>query len=104
MSLPWNSAAVNAYEHCIVVLFVLIEQFSLCKVGDDFRCNEPFLDETIAYFNSLQKANVEAKLNIYEGMYHCFDMMQPDHETSRQAKSDFLEYFAYAKENFYAFN
>lgn len=82
-----------------------LKDYSNLPPAYSFVCtNEPFLDETIAYFNSLQKANVEAKLNIYEGMYHCFDMMQPDHETSRQAKSDFLEYFAYAKENFYAFN
>jgi acetyl esterase/lipase len=70
-----------------------------------FVCtNDPFLDETIAYFHNLNRAGVEAKLNVYEGMYHCFDMIKPAHELSRIAISDFLDYFAYARENFYAFN
>ena len=45
MSLPWDSIAVRAHEHGIVVFFVLVEQFLLCKMGDDLRGNEPLLDE-----------------------------------------------------------
>ena len=45
MSLPWCAAAVHSHEHGIVVFFVLVEQFLLCKVRDDLRCNEPLFDQ-----------------------------------------------------------
>ena len=81
------------------------EDYSNLPPAYSFVCSEePFLDETITYFNNLAKAGVEAKLDIYEGMYHGFDMLQPDHETSKQAIENFRKYFAYAQENFYAFN
>ena len=70
-----------------------------------FVCTaELFHDETVVFFNKLQKAGVDARLDIYEGMYHAFDMVNPDHETSKAAIENFNDYFAYAQENFYAFN
>ncbi|MBQ1568255.1 MAG: alpha/beta hydrolase [Erysipelotrichaceae bacterium] len=81
------------------------QDYSNLPAAYSFVCSEePFYDETITYFDNLQKAGVEAKLDIYEGMYHGFDMLEPQHVTSRQAIENFRKYFAYAKENFYAFN
>ncbi len=63
-----------------------------------FVCTaEPFLDETLAYVENLKKAGVEAQADVYEGMYHAFDMMEPDHPTSQEAIRKFNESFAYAK-------
>lgn len=66
-----------------------------------FVCtNEPFLDETKAYINRLKDANVEAKLHIYKGMFHAFDMLCPKHKTSKKAIENFEQAFAYALENY----
>ncbi len=70
-----------------------------------FVCTaEPFLDETLAYVENLKKAGVEAQADVYEGMYHAFDMMEPDHPTSQEAIRKFNESFAYAKGHFYSEN
>ena len=70
-----------------------------------FVCTaEPFLDETLAYAENLKQAGVEAQADVYEGMYHAFDMMEPDHPTSQKAIRKFNEAFAYANEHFYSEN
>ena len=70
-----------------------------------FVCTaEPFLDETLAYVENLKKAGVEAQADVYEGMYHAFDMMEPDHPTSQEAIRKFNESFAYAKGHFLSEN
>ena len=70
-----------------------------------FVCTaEPFYDETLAYVAELKKAGIEAVCDVYEGMYHAFDMMEPDHPTSKEAVERFNEYFAYAKERYHAAN
>lgn len=115
-SLPWNTTI----NHLAWKMYLRKEKskpvspyaspsrqkdFSNLPPAYSFVCSEePFYDETIAYFNALQKAGVEAKLDIYEGMYHAFDMLQPKHEISKEAIENFRRYFAYAQENFYAFN
>jgi acetyl esterase/lipase len=63
---------------------------------------EPFRDETIAYFENLQKAGVPAEIKICEGCYHAFDMMQPRAAASRQAVAFVLEKYQYAIENYSA--
>ena len=70
-----------------------------------FVCTaEPFYDETLQFVRNLQAAGVEAKADVYEGMYHAFDMMEPEHPTSRAAIQAFNEAFAYAKEHYFAKN
>lgn len=70
-----------------------------------FVCTaEPFLDETLAYVENLKKAGVEAQADVYEGMYHAFDMMEPDHPISQEAIRKFNESFAYAKGHFFSEN
>jgi len=65
---------------------------------------EPFLDETRTYIENLQKAGVEASIDVYEGMYHAFDMMDPKHPTSREAIRNFNAAFAYARDHYFAEN
>ncbi len=68
-----------------------------------FVCTaEPFYCETLQFIDSLKAAGVEARVDVYEGMYHAFDMNEPDHPTSREAIKRFNEMFAYAKEHYFA--
>jgi len=70
-----------------------------------FVCTaEPFHDETLAYIDHLKKAGIEAHADVYEGMYHAFDMMEPKHPTSREAIEKFNAYFSYAQKTFFADN
>ena len=63
---------------------------------------EPFYDETLTFIDNLKKAGVEATVDVYEGMYHAFDMMEPDSEVSKEAISRFEKHFEYAIENYSA--
>jgi len=67
-----------------------------------FVCTaEPFLDETKTFIENLQEAGVDATLDIYEGMYHAFDMYEPDSEISKTAIAKFEEKFGYAIEHYF---
>ncbi len=68
-----------------------------------FVCTaEPFYCETVKYIDDLKAAGIEAEVDVYEGMYHAFDMNEPKHPTSRDAIKNFNEHFAYAKEHYFA--
>ena len=70
-----------------------------------FVCTaEPFYDETLAYIGNLRKAGIKAQVDVYEGMYHAFDLMEPDHPTSRAAIEKFNAYFSFAQKTFFADN
>jgi acetyl esterase/lipase len=61
---------------------------------------EPFRDETITYFENLQKAGIPTDIKVYEGCYHAFDMMQPKATASQNAVAFVLEKYRYAIENY----
>ncbi|MBR6403465.1 MAG: alpha/beta hydrolase [Eubacterium sp.] len=68
-----------------------------------FVCTaEPFYCETLTYIDKLRAAGVEAEVDVYEGMFHAFDMNKPKHPTSREAIKRFNEHFSYAKEHYFA--
>lgn len=68
-----------------------------------FVCTaEPFYCEAIAFIDNLKAAGVEAEIDIYEGMYHAFDMCEPENAESKKAIKKFNEKFAYAKEHYFA--
>ncbi|MCR4588572.1 MAG: alpha/beta hydrolase [Lachnospiraceae bacterium] len=70
-----------------------------------FVCTaEPFHDETLMFIRNLQDAGIETKLDVYRGMYHAFDMMEPEHPTSQEAMERFNAYFSYAKMRYFAEN
>ena len=68
-----------------------------------FVCTaEPFYCETLTYIDNLKAAGIEAKVDVYEGMYHAFDMSEPKSTAGREAIKRFNEHFAYAKEHYFA--
>ncbi|MBR0301371.1 MAG: alpha/beta hydrolase [Bacteroidales bacterium] len=59
-----------------------------------FVCDgEPFYDETLTYVRNLQKAGIEARVVVYHGNMHAFDMLRPRDEQSKQARRKMLEEF-----------
>lgn len=69
-------------------------------VGD----GEPFYAETCTYINNLKMAGIEAKLDVYHGNMHAFDMMKPKLAISRQAAWAFNRHFEYARNHYFAKN
>lgn len=68
-----------------------------------FVCTaEPFYCETLTYIDNLKAAGVDAKVDVYEGMYHAFDMSEPESRTGSEAIKRFNEHFAFAKEHYFA--
>jgi acetyl esterase/lipase len=68
-----------------------------------FVCTaEPFYCETMTFIDNLKKAGVEAAVDVYEGLYHAFDMNSPKLDISKEAIKRFNERFAYAKEHYFA--
>lgn len=68
-----------------------------------FVCTqEPFYAETVAYFERMRAAGVEAKLDVYDGLYHAFDMLEPDLPQSMMARERFCEHFAWAAQRYFA--
>lgn len=63
---------------------------------------EPFYDETLAFIDNLRKAGVDASVDVYDGMYHAFDMMDPHSEISKRAILNFEKHFEYAMDNYFA--
>ena len=54
---------------------------------------EPFYAETLAYVKNLQDAGVDAKVDVYPGNVHAFDMLQPRKEESKAARKRLCEEF-----------
>ena len=68
-----------------------------------FVCTaEPFYCETLTYIDNLRAAGIEAAVDVYEGLFHAFDMQKPNLAISKEAIERFNERFAYAKENYFA--
>lgn len=63
---------------------------------------EPFYAETQALVEALRAANVRAEMDVYEGMYHAFDMMEPDRPEAQLARERFCGHFAWAREACFA--
>lgn len=69
-------------------------------VGD----GEPFYSETLTFIKNLQKAGVEASVDVYHSNVHAFDMLKPKLSMSREAIRKFEEAFVYAMEHYYGGN
>lgn len=70
--------------------------YTFCCTG------EPFHDETLAYVAALHAAGVPAEVDVYTGLYHAFDMLEPDLPESRLARERFCEHVARACETCFA--
>jgi len=62
---------------------------------------EPFYNETTTYFDSLRNAGISAKVDVYEGCYHAFEIMCPKAGISKHAVNRVLEEFKYATDNYF---
>jgi len=62
---------------------------------------EPFYNETITYVDNLKNAGVPAKVDVYEGCYHAFEIMCPKASISKNAVDRVLEEFKYAADNYF---
>ena len=63
---------------------------------------EPFYCETLTFVENLQKAGVEAKVDVYPGCFHAFDMLLPFLKVSKQAAKTFEEQYLYAAGHYFA--
>lgn len=63
---------------------------------------EPFYCETLTYIDNLQKAGIEASVDIYPNCFHAFDMLLPFKKISKQAAQKFEEKYLYACEHYFA--
>ena len=63
---------------------------------------EPFYCETLDYIANLQKAGIEASVDVYPGWFHAYDMMLPFAKKSKEAISRFEEHYLYAIEHYFA--
>jgi acetyl esterase/lipase len=63
---------------------------------------EPFYCETLTYIAKLQEAGLSAKVDVYPGGYHAFDMMEQEHPTAKLARERFLQEFRYAQAHYFA--
>ncbi|MBQ8613172.1 MAG: alpha/beta hydrolase [Ruminiclostridium sp.] len=62
---------------------------------------EPFYCETLTYIDNLQKAGIEASVDIYPNCFHAFDMLLPFKKISKQAAQKFEEKYLYACEHYF---
>lgn len=60
------------------------------------------INETLTYIDNLQKAGIEASVDIYPNCFHAFDMLLPFEKISKQAAQKFEEKYLYACENYFA--
>ncbi|MBO5301915.1 MAG: alpha/beta hydrolase [Peptococcaceae bacterium] len=63
---------------------------------------EPFYCETLTFVENLQKAGVKAKVDVYPGCFHAFDMLLPFLKVSKQATKAFEAEYLYAAEHYFA--
>ncbi len=50
----------------------------------------------------MREAGNTIEMDVYPGMYHAFDMIDPDHELSRIAIGRFHRHFAFAVNHYFA--
>ncbi len=79
------------------------EDYASLPPACTFICTaEPFYAETMTYVQNLRKAGVEASVDVYEGLFHAFDMLLPFLKVSRRAAAAFEEHFEYAVQHYFA--
>lgn len=63
---------------------------------------EPFYCETLSYIEALQKAGVEARVDVYPTGIHAFDMLLPFLKISKLAALSFEQQYLYAAKHYFA--
>ena len=65
---------------------------------------EPFYSETCTYIENLQKAGIDAQMDVYESDMHAFDMLKPELQVSKEAAAKFNLHFEHALKHYFAEN
>lgn len=65
---------------------------------------EPFYDEIIKYIDDLKNAVVTAKIDVYDGCFHAFDLFAVKKEIGEKATAKWIEELKCATENYFAKN
>lgn len=63
---------------------------------------EPFCDETKEYIANLQSFGVKAKIDVYPGCFHAFDLHGNKTSIGKKAIETYIEEFKYAANNYFA--
>ncbi|MDD5805662.1 MAG: alpha/beta hydrolase, partial [Clostridia bacterium] len=63
---------------------------------------EPFYSETCTYIENLQKAGIDAQMDVYESDMHAFDMLKPELQVSKEAAAKFNLHFEHALKHYFA--
>jgi acetyl esterase/lipase len=63
---------------------------------------EPFYCETLTYIDNLQKAGVDAKVDVYPNWFHAYDMLLPFKKISKKAIAEFEKQYLHAVEHYFA--
>ena len=70
-----------------------------------FVCTgEPFYCETLQFIENLREAGIKADVDVYKGLYHAFDMMEPRRKESQMAAEKFEKAFKFAQDNYFKDN
>ncbi|MGN0235002.1 MAG: alpha/beta hydrolase [Paludibacteraceae bacterium] len=70
-----------------------------------FVCTaEPFYCETMDFIAALQRVGIEAEVDVYDGLFHAFDMTCPWLDISRKAARRFETVFAAAQAKYFKEN
>ena len=56
----------------------------------------------IAYIETLRRAGVEARVDVYPNWFHAYDMFFPFKKMSRRAIAEFERQYLYATEHYFA--
>lgn len=63
---------------------------------------EPFYCETLTFIENLQKAGVDAKVDVYPDWFHAYDLFFPFRRMGAEAIARFEEEFCYATKHYFA--
>ena len=81
------------------------KDFSHLPPAYTFVCTaEPFYCETLDFVAALRREGIEAQVDVYEGLFHAFDMNFPWWDVSRQAARRFEAAFAVAQKKYFKEN
>ena len=81
------------------------KDFSNLPPAYTFVCTaEPFYCETLDFVAALRREGIEAQVDVYEGLFHAFDMNFPWWDVSRQAARRFKAAFAAAQKKYFKEN
>lgn len=62
---------------------------------------EPFYCETLTFIENLKNAGVEAKVDVYPGQFHAFDLFKPFSKATKTAIAEFEKQYLYATEHYF---